>query len=200
VLALTLLALVGGCKTVTLHDRFAGLAVKNAEVERHVPIYHSLSYGLEPDPWSMANGLAAKVTSLMENQFHQTQLELLQQAMDINGVKPADLLRTDFVRQLQPIIRTVETNGDAVFQLEILQIGFTEAGWFKEGLVPTIQVQAWLLRPDGKSLWKRQVTVGRRKDVPLGATAEGYRQNPEKLRSDWEAQIDFVVSQLLRDD
>ncbi|HWH72283.1 MAG TPA: hypothetical protein VNT26_23175 [Candidatus Sulfotelmatobacter sp.] len=91
-------------------------------------------------------------------------------------------------------MRHGESNG--VFVLKILQYGFETTDIKLRRKRPFIVLAAELLNRQGKCLWNQQIINMDSPSAVPEATWEEYEAHPEKLRADWNKQIETVLAQL----
>ena len=186
-----------GCKGPDFNQRYISIGVARAELDTHVPIYGGLRYGLKSDNW-MSPGFGGVLADMIVNKIEDKRLAAMEQTMSRAQIRLSEMLRARFLEHIAKIANLVPSDGDAVFQLEILQHGVAEPNPFGNQVVPAMQVRARLVRRDGKSLWEKNSRIYRRSNPGVGATMEQYAADPEKLRRDWETQTELAVEALLK--
>jgi hypothetical protein len=124
----------------------------------------------------------------------------LKEFAKVNGISIEDIVRKEFVAQLQTArkFRVSEDNANAVFRLDVSQYGLSVPTGLSSGLVPILTVRAELLNKKGEVIWADTERVRPLSVVVDSVSPETIRGNPQILRSMWTEAAQQVVLDMLK--
>ncbi len=94
----------------------------------------------------------------------------------------ADSLATAFVAELKERSRfTVVTSGpaDAELKIDVREYGFLQAGFMRRGVKPYMNIQAQLIRSDGKKVWEESGVIAQNRKTTPAQLPDQMKQNPD---------------------
>lgn len=164
--------------------------IKTVHVESRIDCLQGMRFGEDQNYSS-----EAVLSSMIIDSFGQKGIARMNGVMQTNGIVVADLVRSNVVSRIQQYreLQLTDENSEGAFVVKILQYGFNLQ---LHGKVPFVILRAELLDRQGKRIWSRTTTKWHLTSKGIGASWKEYEANPEKLRADWNKQIETVVSHL----
>jgi hypothetical protein len=187
---------LSGCSTTPISAaKKAG--IKTVQIEPRVDSQQAMRYGVDLSSGGLANLLAG----LLVDSLGQKGVSRMSAVMQTNEIIVTDLIQAHAVTRIQQYeeVKVAEENTDGVFVVKIVQYGFDSPGLKLSHKVPFVVLYAELLNREGKRLWSRRTTVGQLISKGMGATWEEYEADPQRLRADWNTQVENVVKHLFPD-
>jgi hypothetical protein len=145
-------------------------------------------------------GLANALASLIVDSTHTKATKEIGVVMHANGIEVAPIVHDRFLAALRQSNAFVvsDSGADGTFVLSVRQHGFDSPGLKFSTKLPFLVLEGQLLNKDGKRVWRGESVLGHLRTKDIGATWEDYKQHPEKLRADWQAQADSVIEGLMQ--
>jgi hypothetical protein len=191
-LTATLALLAAGCAT-DLGKTAASKGVRQVRLEPRIEA-PSMRFG-----FAVEGTLSAGLANWIVDGTHSGVMRDITAAMQEHAIDVPAMVQGAARREIgaRPELELTESADAPVLLIKIEQYGFDHASFGSARKLPFLALKARLLDAQGKALWTRATTLQDLTSEGLGATWEEYAADPERVRRDWQTQVDHVIRRLL---
>jgi hypothetical protein len=168
--------------------------IRTASIEQRVDTPGAMHYGVQ-----LQGGIINSLSGALSDSIGRKGVERMQQVMAAHRIDIADLVLGRVTQSLRsrPQPQIVDGDGDGVFLAQVTQHGFEISNPFSSKRFPFVLLRLELRDHAGKTIWRNENKPMHLESRGVGASYDEYEAHPERLRKDWELQIDAALRHLL---